>query len=103
MGPTAEKPAHAVWLAISAGEVLPRAIKAGGVETAIKGAAGTENSRPPWARMDENHEMHDCLPFLIGHGAPGDGFGQAGPYAGGRGAEVFPGGLHGGLRKGAGL
>ena len=40
------------------------------------------------------------LPFLVSHGAPGDGFGEAGRDAGGRGAEVFPGGLHGGAPEG---
>ena len=100
MRPAAEKPAHAVWLAISAGEVLPRAVEAGGVEAAIKGTAGAENGGAAGAWVDENHEMHDRLPFLISHGAPGDGFGQAGPYAGRGGAEVFPGGLHGGAPDG---
>jgi hypothetical protein len=44
--------------------------------------------------VDEDHEVHDGFPFLVGHGAPGDGFGEAGRDAGGCGAEVFPGVLH---------
>lgn len=101
MGPAPEQPGDAVPFAVMLGQVVPGFLHAGGVEAGIERAAGAEDGVAAAGGVDVDHEVHDRFPFLVGHGAPGDGFGEAGGDAGGWVAEVVEAAVgHGGLSWG---